>query len=156
MANYWNWNRLKMYNYMYIPGLYKSLKEGRALILHLCFWHSVYWHFVSQPFWNLAEGLCFPRHSLSLEMVHTTVLFQASTLNSRVINQDKWKEGIFDFVLFSVFPNTSTISRWQGECYTEETQCHGEFWELGSVSEQWLKYFMYVEVPVQTNMHICA
>lgn len=37
--------------------------------------------------------------------------------------------------------------------YTEGTQRHGEVLDLGWISEQWLKHFIYMEVPVQINIY---
>lgn len=55
-----------------------------------------------------------------------------------------------------VFPNSSKISRRQSECYVDGTQWCEQFPDLGSISEQWLKHFIYVEALVQRNMHIYA
>lgn len=56
-----------------------------------------------------------------------------------------------------VFPNRSIIFRWQRKFYVEGTQWCEEFPDLGSISEQWLKHFIYVEALVQRNIyaHLC-
>lgn len=104
------------------------------------------------------EKVCIPqdKHSLTSGLVHTAVFIWTSALNFRVRNQDTQEESVFKLVHLFVFPNSSKILRGWSKSYTEGTQQYGEFLDLGSTSEQWLRNFIRMELSVQRNTLIYA